>query len=61
MLIGVRLLLLVAGFAISVAFLGYLFTRNPKLLQLTKTIIKVTLGFAALIAVLYILERLLFI
>lgn len=61
MLIGVRLLLLVAGFAISVTFLGYLFTKNPKLLQLTKTIIKVTLGFAALIAVLYVLERLLFI
>jgi hypothetical protein len=60
MMIGIRLLILVAGFAIAVTFLGYLFTKNPKLLQLTKTIIKVTLGFAALIAIVYVLERLFF-
>ena len=59
-MIGIRLLILVAGFAIAVTFLGYLFTKNPKLLQLTKTIIKVTLGFVALIAIVYVLERLFF-
>lgn len=59
MLIGLRLLFLVAGFAIAITFLGYLFTRNPRFLRLTKSILKVTLLFTALIAVIYILERLL--
>ena len=61
MLIGLRLLLLIAGMAITVTFLGFLFTRNPKFLKLCKSIIKVTLAFAALIAVIYILERILFV
>jgi hypothetical protein len=60
MLIGLRLLLMVAVIAVSGAFLGFLFTRNPRFLQLTKNIIKVTLLFAAAIAVIYIAERLLF-
>jgi hypothetical protein len=60
MLIGLRLLLMVALVAASATFLGYLFTRNPRFLKLTKTIIKVTLLFAAVIAVIYIAERLLF-
>ena len=59
-MIGIRLLILIAGFAIAVTFLAYLFTKNPKLLRLTKTIIKVTLGLATLIAIIYILERLFF-
>ncbi|HEX9391075.1 MAG TPA: hypothetical protein VF928_07165 [Usitatibacteraceae bacterium] len=59
MLIGLRLLLLVAGLAVAVAFLGFLFTKNPRFLQLSKNIIKVTLLFAALIAIIYILERVL--
>lgn len=59
MLIGLRLLFLVAGFAIAVTFLGYLFTKNPRFLKLSKSIIKVTLLFAALIAVIYVLERML--
>ena len=59
MLIGLRLLLLVAVIACSATFLGYLFTRNPRFLNLTKTIIKVTLLFAAFIAVIYVAERLL--
>ena len=59
MLIGLRLLLMVAVIACSATFLGYLFTRNPRFLKLTKTIIKVTLLFAALIAVIYVAERLL--
>jgi hypothetical protein len=45
--------------AISITFLGYLFTRNPRFLQFTKLIIKITLGFAALIAVIYVAERVL--
>ena len=60
MLIGLRLLLMVAVLAISATFLGYLFTKNPRFLKLTKNIIKVTLLFAAVIAVVYIAERLLF-
>ena len=59
MLIGLRLLFLVAGFAIAVSFFGYLFTKNPRFLKLSKSIIKVTLLFAALIAVIYVLERIL--
>ncbi len=61
MLIGLRLLLLVAVMAASICFLGYLFTKNPRFLYYTKMIIKVTLSFAALIAVIYLVERLLFI
>ena len=60
MLIGLRLLLMVAMLAISATFLGYLFTKNPRFLKLTKNIIKVTLLFSAVIAVVYIAERLLF-
>jgi hypothetical protein len=61
MLIGLRFLLLFAVMAVAITSLAYLFTRKPKFLALTKTIIKVTLAFAALIAILYIAERLLFI
>ena len=61
MLIGLRLLLMVAVIAISATFLGYLFTKNPRFLRLTVNIIKVTLLFAAVIAVVYIAERLLFV
>lgn len=60
MLIGLRLLLMVALVAVSATFLGFLFTRNPRFLTLTKNIIKVTLLFAGLIAVIYIAERALF-
>ena len=61
MLIGLRLLLMVAVIAISATFLGYLFTKNPRFLRLTVNIIKVTLLFAAVIAVVYIAERVLFV
>lgn len=50
------MLAVIAG---SATFLGYLFTRNPKFLLFTKTIIKVSLLFAALVAALYVLERVL--
>ena len=60
MLIGLRLLLMVAVIAASATFLGFLFTRNPRFLRFTKNIIKVTLLFAAAIAVIYIAERVLF-
>lgn len=59
MLIGVRLLLMVAGAAIAVTFLAYLFTRNPRFLRFTKTIIKVVVVFVGLAAVILVLERLL--
>ena len=57
MLIGLRLLLMVAVLAISATFLGFLFTRNPRLLTLTKNIIKVSLLLAAAIAVIFVVER----
>ena len=60
MLIGFRLLLMVAVIAISATLLGFLFTRNPGFLLLTKNIVKVTLLLAAAIAVIYLVERLLF-
>ncbi len=58
MLIGLRFLLLFAVMAASITFLGFLFTKNPRFLYYTKLIIKVTLTFAALIAILYVGERL---
>ncbi|MBC7622902.1 MAG: hypothetical protein H7232_05925 [Aeromicrobium sp.] len=61
MLIGLRFLLLFAVMGISITFLGYLFTKNPRFLAATKMIIKVTLAFAALIALIYVVERMLFI
>jgi hypothetical protein len=60
-LIGLRFLLLFAVMASAITFLGFLFTRNPRFLRYTKLIIKVTLAFAALIALLYVVERVLFI
>ncbi|MCY7389516.1 MAG: hypothetical protein LH481_15900 [Burkholderiales bacterium] len=59
MLIGLRLLLMVAVIAISGTLLAYLFTRNPLFLKFTKSIVKVTVLFAAAVAVIYIAERLL--
>ena len=61
MVIGLRLLLLFAVMAASISFLAYLFTKNPRFLKATLMIIKVTLGFAALIAVIYLVERLIFV
>ena len=58
MLIGLRLLLLIAGFAVGVTFLAYLFTKNPKFLKLTKQIIVGSLGFAVLLVMIVVLERL---
>ena len=52
---------MVAVIAISATFLGYLFTKNPRFLKLTLNIIKETLLFAAVIAVVYIAERVLFV
>ena len=51
---------MVAVIVISASFLSFLFTRNPRSLNLTKYMIKVTLLFAAVIAVIYIAERVLF-
>jgi hypothetical protein len=59
MLIGLRLLLMIAGVAIISTFLGYVFTRNPQLLLLTKNLVKITLVFAAAVALIYVLERVL--
>lgn len=59
-MIGLRILFLVSMLAVSITFLGYLFTRNPTLLRLTKMILKVTAAFVLLVAAVYILERLFF-
>ena len=58
MLIGLRLLLMVAVIACSATFLGYLFTKNPRFLKLTRNILMISLLFAAVIAVVYLVERL---
>lgn len=57
MLIGLRVLLLFVILAIAITFLAYLFTKNPRFLHYTKCIIKFTIGFAMLIAVIYVAER----
>jgi hypothetical protein len=56
MLIGLRFLLMFAVFAIGVAFLTYLFTKRPPYLLLAKNLVKLTLGVAVLVAVIYVLE-----
>lgn len=57
MLIGLRLLLMVAIVGCSATLLGYLFTRNPRFLEFTKLIIKVAVLLGAAIALIYVLER----
>ncbi len=57
MLIGIRLLLMLAAFAIISAFLGYIFTRKPQLLLLTQNLLKITLLFAGAVGLIYVLER----
>lgn len=59
MLIGLRFLLMIALLVISAAFLGYLFTKNPQFLLLTKNLAKLTVLFAVIIAIIYVLERIL--
>lgn len=59
MLIGLRFLLMFAVFAIGVAFLTYLFTKRPQFWLLTKNLVKLTLLFAVIVAVIYVLERVL--
>ncbi len=59
MLIGVRFLLLFAVAAIAISSLGYLFTKNPRFLTLTKNILKITFVLVGLLALLYVAERLL--
>jgi len=60
MLIGLRILLLLAVMAAGISFLAFVFTKNPAYIRYARNIIKVTLGFGALIAVIYLAERLLF-
>ncbi len=59
MLIGLRFLLMFAALVISAAFLGYLFTKNPQFLLLTKNLAKLTVLLVVIIAVIYMLERVL--
>ncbi|MBI3714932.1 MAG: hypothetical protein HY255_02930 [Betaproteobacteria bacterium] len=61
MLIGIRFLLLFAVLAMAVTGLGYLFTRNPRFLQLTRNLVKLTLLVAGLFALVFVLDRFLFI
>lgn len=57
MLIGLRFLLMFAVIAISASFLAYLFTKQPRFLAFTKTILKITIGVAVAVAVIYVVER----
>jgi Na+-driven multidrug efflux pump len=60
MLIGMRFLLMFAVIAIAASFLAYLFTKKPSFLEFTKNLVKITLAVAALIGIIYVLERVLF-
>lgn len=60
MMIGLRVLLLLAIMAAGISFLAFIFTKNPAYIRYARNIVKVTLAFAALIAVIYVAERLLF-
>lgn len=60
MLIGLRMLLVIAVMAAAISFLTFLFTKNPKFLGYTKLIIKVTFAFVAFVAIIYVAERFLF-
>jgi hypothetical protein len=59
MLIGLRLVLVVGVLLAASALLGYLFTRNPKMLRWAKRVALGTLSIVALIVGIYAVERLL--
>lgn len=59
MLIGLRFLLIFAVLAASASFLAWAFTKNPRFLQTTKTIIKVAVIGIACVGLLIVAERLL--
>jgi Na+-driven multidrug efflux pump len=59
MMIGLRILLMLAAFAIISTFLAYIFTRKPQLLLLTLNLLKITLLFAGAVGLIYVLERVL--
>lgn len=58
--IGLRILLTVAAFAVSIAFLTYLFTRKPHYLELTKNLMLLTALFVGILGVIYLVERFLY-
>jgi hypothetical protein len=57
MLIGLRFLLLFVVLGCAVTFLSYLFTKNPRFLKITGTIVKISAVALVLIVALYALER----
>ena len=61
MLIGIRILLLLAVLICATTFIVFLFTKNVEFYKLTINILKITGIFVAVIAVVYLVERLLFV
>jgi Na+-driven multidrug efflux pump len=61
MLIGIRILLLFAVLVCATTFIVYLFTKNIEFYKLTLNILKITGLIVAVIAVVFLAERLLFI
>ncbi len=57
MLIGIRLVLMVGVLLASIALMGFLFTRKPRLLHFAKIISGTTLVLVGLIGLLYFVER----
>jgi Na+-driven multidrug efflux pump len=60
MLIGIRFLVMFAVIAISASFLAYLFTKNARILQFTKMLIKITVSVIVVVLIIFVLERVLF-
>lgn len=61
MLIGIRILLLLAVLACATTFIVYIFTKNVEFYKLTLNILKITGLFVAVVAVIFLAERLLFV
>lgn len=59
MLIGLRLVLMAGVILAATTLLGFLFTRNPRMLHFAKAILATTLILVGLIGLLYFVERVL--
>lgn len=59
MLIGIRIVLMAGVMLAGIALLGFLFTRNPRLLHYAKRIAGATLLLVGVIGLLYVVERVL--
>ena len=59
MMIGLRILLLLAIMSAGICFLAFIFTRDSSYARYARNIIKVTLAVGVLVAIIFIAERVL--